>query len=783
KCIRVGGKHCDLTTVGTDGRHHTFFEMLGNWSFGDYHKKESCRMAWDLLTQVFKLDVNRLVVTYFGGDKQLGLEPDFETRDIWLQIGLAKDRVIPLGSKDNFWEMGETGPCGICTEIHYLLEPTISTNADHLMKNCIEIWNLVFIQYNRDINGKLEPLHRHFVDTGMGLERIVSVVQNNSHSKPYGHSIADPLDISYRILADHSRMYTIAISDGLNHSKPYGHSIADPLDISYRILADHSRMYTIAISDGLKSSYRGTGFILRKIIRKSIGIAGNDFGVSDPRLLLHELSAITADILGEAFPELHHNIQIVDKTIDEEFDKYQAVVSQNRRLVRALTRIDIKYSINLSQEITQKLQTINEEIDVNFKENSLSKQFLDSNRNSLHDIKDILNYFGHKPAALFQTSADGKEFYIQTTVPNEYQKYLKANEWLSHISDKLKSYELLSNKRTNKKCLLKSTSMQQMDEASYEFYNQMIDKVSDKIEECVQRGDHLMVSGVEAKPMETQMNRSEEEVVSKAQSMFEAKRLSRQSGQQLVPNDAIDTQLTVVEEVSLEVTDDHQLNGTQYLCDTPSQRVDNTLTNYEFTPNFENFTQRTPSIFNFNTNSFNTFRTTRFDGVSPLSMNDTALRSELSLTDFNSFESTVTDDQKVITASTPVNANRLSSVDIQRPSKRISSINPYFSPRAGRPSLVNVQNLLENMTNNRKKSCVATNCDSKTVVNQTNSKNCVNKSKKRKKADERISCKSIESSDMSDSTCNLSTRSSRRQRKAVSYKEPSLMSKLRRSDD
>ncbi|CAG2121558.1 unnamed protein product, partial [Medioppia subpectinata] len=179
KCIRVGGKHCDLTTVGTDGRHHTFFEMLGNWSFGDYHKKESCRMAWDLLTQVFKLDVNRLVVTYFGGDKQLGLEPDFETRDIWLQIGLAKDRVIPLGSKDNFWEMGETGPCGICTEIHYLLEPTVSTNADHLMKNCIEIWNL------------------------------------NSHSKPYGHSIADPLDISYRILADHSRMYTIAISDGL----------------------------------------------------------------------------------------------------------------------------------------------------------------------------------------------------------------------------------------------------------------------------------------------------------------------------------------------------------------------------------------------------------------------------------------------------------------------------------------------------------------------------------------------------------------------------------------
>ncbi|CAG2174797.1 unnamed protein product [Oppiella nova] len=413
KCIRVGGKHCDLSAVGTDGRHHTFFEMLGNWSFGDYYKKESCRMAWDLLTEVFKLDVNRLVVTYFGGDKRLGLEPDLETRDIWLQIGLPEDRVIPLGSKENFWEMGETGPCGICTEIHYLLEPTISSNSEHLMRNCIEIWNIVFIQFNKNSNGRLETLHKHFVDTGMGLERIVSVVQN----------------VKSNYETDLFLPYFQCIQNN-SHSKPNGHQTDDPLDISYRILADHSRMFTIAISDGLKTGYRGTGFILRKIIRKSIGIAANDFGISSPRQLLTQLSAITVDLLGDAFPELILNQKTVGEVLNEEIEKYESVVSDNKRLVKAFTRIDIKTKGDPNMA-----------------------------------FKIGLDHLGHKPTALFHTSANGKEFYIQTTVPNKYQKFLKANEWLSHISDKLQTFQLLSNKRKDKMSSLKCTSMDQMDEA------------------------------------------------------------------------------------------------------------------------------------------------------------------------------------------------------------------------------------------------------------------------------------------------------------------------------
>ncbi|XP_054165878.1 uncharacterized protein LOC128963367 [Oppia nitens] len=516
KCIRVGGKHCDLNNVGTDGRHHTFFEMLGNWSFGDYHKKESCHMAWDLLTNVYKLDPKRLIVTYFGGDQRLGLGPDLETKDIWLQIGLPNERVIPLGSKDNFWEMSETGPCGICTEIHYLLDTIDSCDVKVLMNNCIEIWNLVFIQFNRKSDGSLEPLHKHFVDTGMGLERIVSVIQNVKSNYetdlflPYFHYIQN-----------------------LSHCKPYGHSFKDSLDISYRILSDHSRMMTIAISDGLRPGYRGTGFILRKIIRKSIGIAANDFGISCPRQLLHGLSSITIELLGEAFPQLNNNSKLINDVIIDEIQKYESVVSDNKHLVKALNKINIKYSINLSQEIIQKLRKIREDIDIKSLDNSIDKEFIDTTTKYLFVIKDLIsdytinlrhnlpielnqtiddllqyldNYekkltqlfsdellaiqsnndfnhiihkfktigdssisfkigldlFGHKPMVLFHISPNGQQFYIQTSVPNEYQKYLKANDWLFKISSKLDNFELLSKKRTHKLSKLKSNSLNEL---------------------------------------------------------------------------------------------------------------------------------------------------------------------------------------------------------------------------------------------------------------------------------------------------------------------------------
>ncbi|CAG2163051.1 unnamed protein product [Oppiella nova] len=308
----------------------------------------------------------------------------------------------------------------------------------------------------------------------------------------------------------------------------------------------------------------------------------------------------------------------------------------------------------------------------------------------------------------------------------------------------------------------------------YEFYNQMITKMSDQIDEYVQREDQLIEHNSDSNPTETTDNRSEEQV-SKSKTMFETKRLSRQNGQQLVPNNGSDRHLSVIEEISQDVVNENHSNTTEYLSidnQMESPKRGNSYTSslgYALTPHLENVTSRTPSIFNFNCNSFNAFNGFRNTGYeSFMSVSDTPLRTELSLTGFDSFESTLTDDQKGITSSTPVHSKRMSGVDmIQRPSKRISSINRPFSPRIGRPSLMDIQNVMDNKTR-----VVSTHCTSKTLTfdSQCNDTISVNITKNKRKA--RASSRSIES-DLSDSS-SLSTRSSRRNRKAVSYKEPSL---------
>ncbi|MBM2841577.1 MAG: alanine--tRNA ligase, partial [Bacteroidetes bacterium] len=241
KCIRVSGKHNDLEEVGRDTYHHTFFEMLGNWSFGDYYKKEAIEWAWELLTKEWGLDKKRLYATVF--------DTDDEADQLWKKVtDIDHSHVLRFGKKDNFWEMGETGPCGPCSEIHIDLTPDMSggklVNAGDA--RVMEIWNLVFIQNNRNEKGELEPLPAKHVDTGMGFERMCAILQGKSSN--YDTDVFMPI------------ISRIAETVG----KPYTSKLDSPTDIAMRVIADHIRMLTFSISDGTIPSNEGRGYVLRR---------------------------------------------------------------------------------------------------------------------------------------------------------------------------------------------------------------------------------------------------------------------------------------------------------------------------------------------------------------------------------------------------------------------------------------------------------------------------------------------------------------------------------------
>ncbi len=314
KCIRVSGKHNDLEDVGFDTYHHTFFEMLGNWSFGDYFKKEAIAWAWELLTEVWGLEPKRLWATVFAGDESEGLEPDEDAAKLWTEVTpLPRDRVLRFGKKDNFWEMGETGPCGPCSEIHYDLgegtcdrsgEPGHTCGVNAGCARFIEIWNLVFIQFNRGRDGKLSPLPARHVDTGMGFERVTAVI--NGTRSNYDTDIFTPI---------------LSAIDELT-GIPYAEH---PDGIAHRVIADHIRALTFAITDGAMPSNEGRGYVLRRILRRAARF-GRSLDMHEP--FIYKLVPVVVDVMGEAFPELKEKHQFVSLVIKSEEESFNSTLDR-----------------------------------------------------------------------------------------------------------------------------------------------------------------------------------------------------------------------------------------------------------------------------------------------------------------------------------------------------------------------------------------------------------------------------------------------------------------------
>jgi alanyl-tRNA synthetase len=305
KCIRAGGKHNDLDDVGKDTYHHTFFEMLGNWSFGDYFKQEAIDWAWELLTGVWGLDPSRLYATYFGGDDAAGLNPDGEARELWLRH-LPPERVIPGNMKDNFWEMGDTGPCGPCSELHYdrIGGRNAAARVNKGGEDVIEIWNLVFIQFDRQADGTLRSLPAKHVDTGMGLERVSSILRGVDSN--YDTDLFTP------IFAEIER-----ITGARAYRGRFGSEDPDGVDTAYRVIADHARTLTFALTDGAMPGNEGRGYVLRRILRRAVRYGRQNLGARPG--FFSRLAPVVAEHMGEAFPELRRDPgRVAEIILDEE---------------------------------------------------------------------------------------------------------------------------------------------------------------------------------------------------------------------------------------------------------------------------------------------------------------------------------------------------------------------------------------------------------------------------------------------------------------------------------
>lgn len=340
KCLRVSGKHNDLDDVGRDTYHHTMFEMLGNWSFGDYFKKEAIAFAWELLTEVYGIPKENLYVTIFEGDASENLERDQDAYDFW-KSHISEDRIINGNKKDNFWEMGESGPCGPCSEIHVDLrtpEEKAKVSGLELVNNdhpqVVEVWNLVFMEFNRKADRTLEKLPAQHVDTGMGFERLCMALQGKSSN--YDTDVFTPL---------------IAKVEELS-GKKYTGILDDEKDIAIRVVVDHIRAVSFAIADGQLPSNGGAGYVIRRILRRGISYSYRFLGMKEP--FLYKLVAVLQEQMGTFFPELEKQGKLVSEVIKSEEESFL------RTIESGLIRVDklIETTLNATKGIQEVIDSI-----------------------------------------------------------------------------------------------------------------------------------------------------------------------------------------------------------------------------------------------------------------------------------------------------------------------------------------------------------------------------------------------------------------------------------------
>ncbi len=382
KCVRAGGKHNDLENVGFTNRHHTFFEMLGNFSFGDYFKKDAIAYAWELITspQWFGIEKNKLYVTIFNGEG--GMSRDAEAYDLWVGQGVPKDRIFEFGLKDNFWQMGDTGPCGPCSEIHYDMGVSASDQGHTDCKfgcDCgryVELWNLVFMQFDRDASGKLNPLPKPSIDTGMGLERVAAVLQgviSNYDTDLFTPLIKRAVELTG---ATTGHVGTAALGRPVERSSTGPASAAKPEQepsvaplrgtaeggrshvaggdsghksaASLRVIADHSRAATFLISDGVLPSNEGRGYVLRKIIRRAI-THGRLLGYDKP--FLNKMVFSVRDLMQDAYPELNESANTVAKTVLSEEQRFAHTLDIGLKKLEDAFRLSSTYGPAIASEM------------------------------------------------------------------------------------------------------------------------------------------------------------------------------------------------------------------------------------------------------------------------------------------------------------------------------------------------------------------------------------------------------------------------------------------------